>query len=79
MIVLEGTAEATIEGKTETVAADSVAYFASNETHKSRDAGAMPSPELRAGTARRRCLICFERYSLICGLANTFKQLGLLG
>lgn len=33
MIVLEGTAEATIEGKSETAEAGSVIYFASNETH----------------------------------------------
>jgi (S)-ureidoglycine aminohydrolase len=42
MIVLEGTAEATIEGKTETAEAGSVIYFASNETHNSRNAGTTP-------------------------------------
>jgi (S)-ureidoglycine aminohydrolase len=41
MIVLEGTAEATIEGRTETAEAGSVIYFASNETHNSRNVGTM--------------------------------------
>lgn len=42
MIVLEGTVEATIEGTGETAEAGSVIYFASNQTHNSRNAGAIP-------------------------------------
>jgi quercetin dioxygenase-like cupin family protein len=42
VIVLEGTMEAFIEGKTETAEAGSVVYFASNELHSSRNAGTTP-------------------------------------
>jgi XRE family transcriptional regulator, regulator of sulfur utilization len=42
VIVLEGTMEAFIEGKTETAEAGSVVYFASNQLHSSRNAGTTP-------------------------------------
>ena len=42
VIVLEGTMEAFIEGKTEIAEAGSVVYFASNQMHSSRNAGTTP-------------------------------------
>jgi quercetin dioxygenase-like cupin family protein len=42
VIVLEGTMEAFIEGNTEIAEAGSVVYFASNQLHSSRNAGATP-------------------------------------
>ena len=41
-IVLEGTMEAWLEGKTELAEAGSVVYFGSNQMHSSRNAGAGP-------------------------------------
>ena len=53
--VVEGTAEFHIEDKTDTVKAGSVVYFASNEMHNLRNAGATPCRyyvlELRADAA----------------------------
>jgi len=42
VIVVEGTMETLIEGKTETAEAGSVVYFASNQMHSSRNAGTTP-------------------------------------
>jgi XRE family transcriptional regulator, regulator of sulfur utilization len=42
VIVLEGTMEAWMEGKTELAEAGSVVYFGSNQMHSSRNAGAGP-------------------------------------
>ncbi len=42
VIVIEGTAEAYVEGKTETAEAGSVIYFASNQMHNARNAGSGP-------------------------------------
>ncbi len=54
-IVLEGTMEAWLEGKTELAEAGSLVYFGSNEMHSSRNAGEGPCRyyiiELRGKTA----------------------------
>jgi quercetin dioxygenase-like cupin family protein len=42
VIVIEGTVEAYLEGKTETAEAGSVIYFASNQMHSARNAGGTP-------------------------------------
>jgi quercetin dioxygenase-like cupin family protein len=42
VILVEGTAEALIEGKTDTVETGSVIYFASNQMHSVRNIGATP-------------------------------------
>jgi XRE family transcriptional regulator, regulator of sulfur utilization len=42
VMVIEGTVEAYLEGKTETAAAGSVIYFASNQMHSARNAGGTP-------------------------------------
>jgi quercetin dioxygenase-like cupin family protein len=42
VILVEGTAETLIEGKTDTAEAGSVIYFASNQMHSVRNAGAAP-------------------------------------
>ena len=42
VIVMEGTMESTINGKTETAETGSVVYFGSNEMHNSRNAGDTP-------------------------------------
>ncbi len=42
VIVVEGTAEAYIEGKTQTVEAGSVIWFASNQMHNASNAGSGP-------------------------------------
>lgn len=42
VIVVEGTVEAYLEGKTENAEAGSVIYFASNQMHSARNAGAGP-------------------------------------
>jgi len=42
VIVIEGTAEAYIEGKTELAEAGSVIYFGSNQMHSARNAGTTP-------------------------------------
>jgi quercetin dioxygenase-like cupin family protein len=42
VIVLEGTMEAWLEGKTELAEAGSVVYFGSNQMHSSRNAGQVP-------------------------------------
>jgi quercetin dioxygenase-like cupin family protein len=42
VIVMEGTVETYLEGKTETAEAGSVIYFASNQMHSARNAGGTP-------------------------------------
>jgi quercetin dioxygenase-like cupin family protein len=42
VIVVEGTVEAYLEGKTEIAPAGSVIYFGSNQMHSARNAGATP-------------------------------------
>jgi XRE family transcriptional regulator, regulator of sulfur utilization len=42
VIVIEGTVESYLEGKTETAEAGSVIYFASNQMHSARNAGSTP-------------------------------------
>jgi quercetin dioxygenase-like cupin family protein len=42
VIVIEGTVEAYLEGKTEKAEAGSVIYFASNQMHSARNAGGTP-------------------------------------
>jgi quercetin dioxygenase-like cupin family protein len=42
VIVIEGTMETYLEGKTETAEAGSVIYFASNQMHSARNAGGTP-------------------------------------
>ncbi len=42
VIVVEGTAEAHLDGRTETVEAGSVVFFGSNQMHSLRNAGAVP-------------------------------------
>ena len=53
VIVVEGTAQTFMEGKTETVEAGSGIYFGSNQMHNARNVGAVPCRyyviELRAG------------------------------
>lgn len=43
IVVLEGTVETYVEGKTETAEAGSIIYFGSNQMHKSRNVGHVPS------------------------------------
>jgi quercetin dioxygenase-like cupin family protein len=43
IIVVEGTVETWIEGKTEIVEAGSVIYYGSNQMHSARNAGKVPS------------------------------------
>jgi len=43
IIVVEGTVETYVEGKTETVEAGSVIYFGSNQMHSARNVGQTPS------------------------------------
>lgn len=43
MIVLDGTLETYIEGKTETAEKGSIIYFASNQMHRARNAGQVPA------------------------------------
>jgi quercetin dioxygenase-like cupin family protein len=42
VIVIEGTVETYLEGKTDTAEAGSVIYFASNQMHSARNAGGTP-------------------------------------
>ena len=43
IVVVEGTVETFVEGKTETVEAGSVIYFGSNQMHSARNVGTGPS------------------------------------
>jgi quercetin dioxygenase-like cupin family protein len=55
MIVLDGTLETYIEGKTETAEKGAIIYFGSNQMHRARNAGQVPARyyvlELRGHTA----------------------------
>jgi quercetin dioxygenase-like cupin family protein len=55
IVIVEGTIEAHIEGKTDTATAGSVAFFASNDMHNFRNVGSTPCRyyvlELRADAA----------------------------